>query len=93
VVEHVEVLVVDPHGMIGDGHARELLAEARRPEQARLRDLEDPVELEAAVRAQQRTALEDPHGAHVHVDARGLEVEKGRVERGETVVVAVGHVT
>ena len=81
VVADVEVRVVDPHGRDGaERREREPLAVARDEVQAGV-DVRD----EVVVR--RRRALEEQHGAHVHVGAVLLESQKGGVEAGQPVGV------
>jgi len=91
VVEKIEVLVVDPDGVVGDRHSAQPLAEARGPPQARLGENQDLIEIDSTVLPRQWAWLEDPHRAHVHVHAWRFQVQEGGIQRRQAVIVRVGH--
>ncbi len=91
VVVEVEVRVVHPDGMADQRHVLEALAEAGMAPDAGSGESPDAREVDAAVGAEQRPALEDRNGADVHVHVLVFDLEEGGVESREAFIVRVGH--
>ena len=86
VVLEVEARVVDPQRPAGlERRHRELLPVARD-------EVQPAADVVGEVREGRRRALEDHHGADVHVRVRPFLGEEGRVHRGEPIAVRLRHV-
>ncbi len=91
VVAEVEVVVVDPHGLVEDGDPAETMAVARHEMQAPRDLVANPLDVDAARRQRQWSRLEEDQAAEVHVCGRVLEMEERAILRGNPFVEGVVH--
>ena len=85
VVLEVEVGIVHPHRPAAvERRGGQLVAIARH-------EMQPPADLLQQLAHRRRRALDDDQAADVHVGVGSLLVQKGCVDRGEPVEVALGH--
>ena len=91
VIGEVEAAVVHPHRLPEGRRGLEALAVAREAMEPRLHQGPHALDVDAAVRRHQRTALEHRHGADVHVAVAVFDLEEAVVERREPLEMRIRH--
>src|SRR4029453_18054238 len=91
VIGEVEAAVVHPHRLSESWRGLEALAVARESMQPRLHESPHALDVDAAVRSRQLTALEHRDGADVHVAVAVFDLEEAVVERRESLEMRIRH--